>query len=391
MNKIMLILVAAAVFAGAGLLQATPFSEQNVYLDSSATAAGEMEAINKIVQPDQKGFPITGTVSGCGKLRLRLWPWGIIQGTFESGTSINVLGVSGEFYYVEVNGQKGYMHKNYVSIPNAPASGDAPYYPGNTRSGGYLPLAEGISTSKSGATSSTTTVSPAPEDTTSTSESSSTAATAGSTPAPKIQGAPSGQAVNTKSPDFKKWFAAAVAQYATKWAFPDVTNKYGKKVTVEEFMKAIIYIESSGVHRNSSGKLTTSHCGAMGFMQLMPNTAKGLGVDATDPAQNLLGGAKYFKEVFTSRYVGKKSGLDKLVMAGCAYNMGPYSTKLAGSFADMVKARSGAVGYGLKVKMCLGIALTDIERTYVKEKMAGSRTVDAYASQLYSYAQGLGV
>jgi soluble lytic murein transglycosylase-like protein len=196
--------------------------------------------------------------------------------------------------------------------------------------------------------------------------------------------------VNSKSPDFNKWLNNAVAQYASQWAFPDVTNKYGKKVSKEEFMKAIIYIESSGVHRNSSGKLTTSCCGAMGFMQLMPRTASSLGVDATDPAQNILGGAKYFKEVFSSRYVGKKSGVDKLVMAGCAYNMGPYSTKLAGSFEDLVRARTGAVGYGLKVKMCLGIALTDLERTYVKEKMAGSRSVDAYADQLYSYSHGLG-
>ncbi|KAF1082466.1 MAG: hypothetical protein GQF41_1187 [Candidatus Rifleibacterium amylolyticum] len=386
MNKIMLILVAAAVFAGAGLLQATPFSEQNVYLDSSNTAASEMEAINKIVQPDQKGFPITGTVAGCGNLRLRLWPWGIVQDTFASGTSINVLGVSGEFYYVEVNGQKGYMHKNYVSIPNAPASGDAPYYPGDTRSGGYLPLAEGISTSKSGASRATST----DTSTRSSSTTTSTSVSGGNEPSSHTQSAPTGQAINSKSPDFNKWLDDAVAKYASQWAFPDVTNKYGKKVSKEEFMKAIIYIESSGVHRNSSGKLTTSYCGAMGFMQLMPNTAKGLGVDATDPAQNILGGAKYFKEVFSSRYVGKKSGLDKLVMAGCAYNMGPYSTKLAGSFADMVKARTGAVGYGLKVKMCLGIALTDLERTYVKEKMAGSRSVDAYADQLYSYSHGLG-
>jgi len=359
----------------------TPFTEQTVRLQD--TAAAEMEAINKIVKPETNGFPVTGTIAGCGTLRMRQWPWGKVMTKYPGGTSLNILGVSGEFFYVEVNGQKGYMHRNYINLPNAPATFAAPYYPGDTREGGYLPLNDGIAAAKSAASSSSST--------NATSTPTSTSATVnGNAPAAKVPGAPTGQAITTKSPEFKKWFDNAVSTWAGKWAFPDVTNKYGKKVSVEEFMKAIIFIESSGVHRNASGKLTTSYCGAQGFMQLMPATAKGLGVDGTDPAQNLMGGAKFFKEVFSSRYVGQKSGIDKLVMAGCAYNMGPYSKKLAGSFEDMVRNRSGAVGYGLKVKMCLGLALTDLERSYVKEKMSGSKSVDAYADQLYSYSHGLG-
>lgn len=74
-------------------------------------------------------------------------------------------------------------------------------------------------------------------------------------------------------------------------------------------VKAVMTAESAG------NPQATSPVGAMGLMQLMPGTAKALGVNnAYDPKQNLEGGAKYLAEL-TQKY-----GLEKGV---AAYNAGP--------------------------------------------------------------------
>lgn len=75
-------------------------------------------------------------------------------------------------------------------------------------------------------------------------------------------------------------------------------------------LKAIGYAESA-FQVNA-----TSHCGAQGIMQLMPATAKYLGVqDAYDAEQNIMGGAKYISELLT-RYD------QDIPLALAAYNAG---------------------------------------------------------------------
>jgi soluble lytic murein transglycosylase-like protein len=58
-----------------------------------------------------------------------------------------------------------------------------------------------------------------------------------------------------------------------------------------------------------------SHKGALGLAQLMPQTARVLGVDPHDPKQNLEGGARYLRQMYN------KFGSWRLALA--AYNAGP--------------------------------------------------------------------
>lgn len=58
-----------------------------------------------------------------------------------------------------------------------------------------------------------------------------------------------------------------------------------------------------------------SHKGATGLAQLMPQTARVLGVDINDPGQNLEGGARYLRQMYN------RFGDWRLALA--AYNAGP--------------------------------------------------------------------
>jgi len=94
-------------------------------------------------------------------------------------------------------------------------------------------------------------------------------------------------------------------------AFDTIINQAANQYQIDPALIKAIIMAESGYNPNALSKK-----GAMGLMQLMPNTAKWLGVeDSFNPEHNINGGVKYFK------YLLKKfDGNIKLALA--AYNAG---------------------------------------------------------------------
>ncbi|MHB8128375.1 MAG: lytic transglycosylase domain-containing protein [Mobilitalea sp.] len=89
--------------------------------------------------------------------------------------------------------------------------------------------------------------------------------------------------------------------------FEQASKKYNVS---ENLLKAI------GKAESDFNSKAVSRCGAQGVMQLMPATAKSLGVtDSFDAEQNIMGGAKYISEMMK-----KYDGDTRLALA--AYNAG---------------------------------------------------------------------
>jgi soluble lytic murein transglycosylase-like protein len=100
----------------------------------------------------------------------------------------------------------------------------------------------------------------------------------------------------------------AVSKIATPFEMADAAaDKYGlPRSLVRSVMSA-----ESGLQANA-----VSSKGAIGLMQLMPDTAQQLGVDPYDPAQNVEGGTRYLRDLL-AKYDGG------LWHALAAYNAGP--------------------------------------------------------------------
>ena len=101
--------------------------------------------------------------------------------------------------------------------------------------------------------------------------------------APAVQPAPIRAPVKEAA---KRPFDAEVREAAARYKLP------------ADFIAAVMTVESGGNPR------AVSHVGAQGLMQLMPDTARAMGVqDPWDPAQSIMGGARFLR-VLANRFSG---------------------------------------------------------------------------------------
>jgi Transglycosylase SLT domain len=92
-------------------------------------------------------------------------------------------------------------------------------------------------------------------------------------------------------------------------------------------LSLLVAVARAESHFDSTAR---SGAGAIGVLQLMPATARALGVDPTDPHANVVAGARYLRSLFT------RFGSSQLALA--AYNAGP--TSVAGGGALPAETRT---------------------------------------------------
>lgn len=118
---------------------------------------------------------------------------------------------------------------------------------------------------------------------------------------------------------FAKEQQMSFAQLMNRWN-PDIAEASKRFGVPQNWIRAVIQVESGGRTMLGENQPITSSMGAMGLMQLMPSTYQdmrvefGLGADPYDPHDNILAGAAYL------RWLRARYGYPEMF---AAYNDGP--------------------------------------------------------------------
>lgn len=108
---------------------------------------------------------------------------------------------------------------------------------------------------------------------------------------------------------------------------PDVVRAGDRYAVSPALIDAIAHVESR------YDPAAVSRARAAGIMQLMPGTARDLGVDPRDPAANIRGGTAYLRQLL-NRFDGD------VVRTIAAYNAGPGAVARAGGVPNYPETRA---------------------------------------------------
>ena len=160
--------------------------------------------------------------------------------------------------------------------------------------------------------------------------------------------------------------AAAAAERKKFLQVVELFREYGDRYDVDWLLMA-----AQGYQESALNQKARSHVGAIGIMQIMPATGKGLKVgDIRQLEPNIHGGAKYMRWMIDHYYADEPmTALDKALFSFASYNAGP---------ARVARLRAEARKRGLDPN----VWFHNVE--YVAAEKIGPETV-TYVGNIYKY------